>query len=253
MTKELVQQQFGLNAAQYVNSKVHAKGASLARLVALVQPQPDWLVLDVATGAGHTALAFAPYVAEVIATDITPEMLQITAELAAERGVSNLKTESAAAEALPFPAHTFDLLTCRIAPHHFPDIGQFVAEAARVLKPGGVLAVADNVVPEGDVGDYVNMFEKLRDPSHGRCLSLSAWTAAYKAASLTVEHVETLEKTMEFVGWARRMTNDEALVEQLYDLLMNADDEVQQFLQPGEENGKVIFQLQEGVFIGRKI
>ena len=51
--KTLVQQQFGANAAAYATSAVHAKGASLARLVELVKPGADWSVLDIATGAGH--------------------------------------------------------------------------------------------------------------------------------------------------------------------------------------------------------
>ena len=66
---------------------MHAKGESLARLVALVAPQSSWRLLDVATGAGHTALAFAPHVAKVIASDITDQMLAEARKLAAERGV----------------------------------------------------------------------------------------------------------------------------------------------------------------------
>ena len=73
--KSLAQQRFGRAAADYATSEVHAKGASLTRLVELTEPKPHWRVLDVATGAGHTALAFAPHVAKVTATDITEEML----------------------------------------------------------------------------------------------------------------------------------------------------------------------------------
>jgi len=82
MSKTLVQQQFGANAANYLTSAVHAKGASLARLVELVAPQKSWVALDVATGAGHTAAAFAPHVARVVASDLTPEMLVQTQKLA---------------------------------------------------------------------------------------------------------------------------------------------------------------------------
>src|SRR5215471_16664837 len=102
MNKSLVQQQFGLNAADYVTSTVHAKGASLGRLVELVRPQATWTALDVATGAGHTAAAFAPYLASVIASDITEEMLNEAARLAAAKGLANMTTARADAEALPF-------------------------------------------------------------------------------------------------------------------------------------------------------
>lgn len=72
MSKSLVQQQFGTHACTYATSAVHANGGSLARVVELVAPEPNWRALDIATGAGNMALAFAPHVAHVIASDITP-------------------------------------------------------------------------------------------------------------------------------------------------------------------------------------
>jgi ubiquinone/menaquinone biosynthesis C-methylase UbiE len=86
MSKALVQEQFGASAADYAASAVHAKGESLARLVALTKPQAAWRVIDVATGAGHTALAFAPHVGHVVASDITEPMLAQTRKLAAAKG-----------------------------------------------------------------------------------------------------------------------------------------------------------------------
>ncbi len=135
--KQLVQSQFGPNAAKYATSRVHAKGASLARLVELVQPQAEWVALDIATAAGHTAFVFAPHVARVTATDITPEMLEVAAKLAAEKGIDNVDFEPADAEDLPFADASFDLVTCRIAPHHFPHVDRFVAESFRVLSRAG--------------------------------------------------------------------------------------------------------------------
>src|SRR5256885_14416691 len=150
MNKSLVQQQFGAHAAAYATSSVRARGASLGRLVELVRPQPSWQALDVATGAGHTAAAFAPHVARVIASDLTEEMLQEAAKLAKAKGLANMETARADAEALPFEDARFDLVTCRIAPHHFPDIPSFVAEVWRTLKSGGTFALVDNIAPGGE-------------------------------------------------------------------------------------------------------
>jgi SAM-dependent methyltransferase len=116
MNKSLSQSHFGKNAAEYLTSRPHAQGQSLERLVALAKPRPDWHVLDVATGAGHTAYAFAPHVARAWATDITDEMLDLVRGEVAKRKLANLRVAHAKAEALPFEDATFDLVTCRIAP-----------------------------------------------------------------------------------------------------------------------------------------
>ncbi len=146
----LAQQQFGAAAADYATSTVHARGESLARLVELVEPKKRWRVLDVATGAGHTALALAPHVAKVTASDITEAMLAEAKKLASARGLANVKTVPAKAEDLPFPDMSFDLVTCRLAAHHFGDVAAFAAEAYRVLMPNGLLAVVDNISPDRD-------------------------------------------------------------------------------------------------------
>ena len=86
-TKARVQTQFGRAAEAYAVSAVHAKGASLARLVELAEPKPSHRVLDVATAVGHTALAFAPHVAHVLGVDLTPETLAVAQRLAGEPGL----------------------------------------------------------------------------------------------------------------------------------------------------------------------
>ena len=98
-----VQAQFGPNAAKYATSRVHAKGASLARLVELIEPQAEWTVLDVATAAGHTAFVFAPHVAHVLATDVTPEMLAVAFDLAAEKGIPTSPSRQPMPNACPLP------------------------------------------------------------------------------------------------------------------------------------------------------
>jgi ubiquinone/menaquinone biosynthesis C-methylase UbiE len=253
MSKELVQKQFGAHAGAYATSKNHAEGASLKRLVELVQPQADWQVLDVATAAGHTAFAFAPYVAHVTATDITPEMIPVASKLAAEKGITNIILETADAEALPYKDASFKLVTCRIAPHHFPRIDLFVGEAVRVLRPGGILAVVDNVVPDDPaVGEYVNAFEKLRDPSHARELSVAEWLALFEATGLTVLHHEVVPKSMDFTSWVERMAVPAQDIAELRRRLFHAPEKVAEFFQAYESDKGPMFKIDEALILGRK-
>ena len=264
MTKSLVQQQFGAHAAAYATSSVHAKGASLGRLVELVQPQRHWQALDIATGAGHTAAAFAPHVASVIASDITAEMLAEAAKLATAKGLANMETAAADAEALPFEDQRFDLVTCRIAAHHFPDVPLFVREVKRTLKPSGTFALVDNIAPDArstpgfaevelrDAAVTYNAFEKIRDPSHGRCLGLTGWSEIIADAGLDLVHSERLPKDMEFAPWAERMAVDAATVERLRAMLEEGSPALQAFLKPRLDAGQLWFTLDEAILIARR-
>src|SRR5688572_29608912 len=125
-----VQEQFGATAQSYVESPRHRSGPDLVRLVELAECRPDDRALDIATGGGHTALALAPHVAHVVASDLTPKMLEAAEAFIREQGVENVSFEQAAAEALPFDDASFDIVTCRIAPHHFADVRAFCREVA---------------------------------------------------------------------------------------------------------------------------
>jgi ubiquinone/menaquinone biosynthesis C-methylase UbiE len=264
MNKSLVQQQFGAHAAAYATSAVHAKGASLGRLVELVQPKPTWQALDVATGAGHTAAAFAPHVARVIASDLTQEMLQEAAKLAKAKGFANMETARADAEALPFEDARFDLVTCRIAPHHFPDIPTFVAEVWRTLKGGGTFALVDNIAPDAestpgfssaelrDAALTYNAFEKIRDPSHARCLGMAEWSEVLSDTGFEILHKERLPKDMEFQPWGERLGSDATTIARLRSMLTDGSPALQAFLKPRADGAKLWFTLDEAILIARK-
>jgi len=250
MNKTLVQEQFGKTAASYLTSAPHAKGASLERLVELTKPQKTWRALDVATGGGHVAYTFAPHVERMWATDITQEMLDMVKGEAQKRGLANVRTAYAKAEALPFEDATFDLVTCRIAPHHFESIPAFLGETHRVLKPTGLVAVVDNVVPAGSVGDYVNAFERFRDPSHLRAWTLQEWRDALAKAGFKIAHEEQLYKQMEFKSWAAR--HDANMQAFLRAMLAELTPATKDFLEPKGTGPDLTFRLSEGLFIAKR-
>jgi ubiquinone/menaquinone biosynthesis C-methylase UbiE len=262
MSRSLAQQKFGAAAADYAASPVHAAGPSLERLLALVDPQTHWRVLDVATGAGHTALTLAPHVDSVVASDITDEMLAEAEKLSAARGATNVTTAHAEAAALPFADATFDLVTCRLAAHHFTDPAGFVAEALRVLKLGGRFALIDNVSPDPmimpgepaasiDAAEQAyNSYEKLRDPSHARCLSVSEWLALLDRSGFKLASYELLDQDIAFEPWTARMRCCEATIAQLGQMLQ--EEPLRTFLRPREIDGSPAFTLQEAIIIATK-
>lgn len=253
--RRLVRQQFGANAANYATSAVHARGSSLDRLVALVEPGPSWRMLDIATAAGHTAFAFAPSVREVVASDLVGEMLAVAREQAGARGLDNVVFEEADAERLPFDDASFDGVTCRIAPHHFPRPDRFVAEVARVLRPGGRFGLVDNMV-DLDAAAFVNHFEKRRDPSHVWALSLEEWLELIDRAGLAVLAVERSVKRMEFRAWADNMSVSGPLRAELLADLESAPPAAVDYLRPElgrpGDQGAAAFHLTEGIVVAER-
>lgn len=218
----------------YVRSEEHARGGDLESFLRIVKPKKEWLVLDVATGGGHTALTFAPHVQKVIAVDLTPNMLK-TAEkfIRKEEGITNVEFKQADAENLPFEDSLFDLVTCRIAPHHFPNCQKFVNESTRVLKNNGILLVQDHVLPKDKpTAQYVDSFEKLRDPSHNRAFSAREWREIFESSGLTIEHTEQLVKSHDFIKWGKRMNNSDETRQELILMIKTATKTVVEWLQP---------------------
>ncbi len=192
---QLAQIIFAQRAAFYTTSAVHSDRAVLDRLIELAQLQPADSVLDVATGTGHTAFAFAPQVWRITAVDITPEMLTEGEKLKSELGVRNVEFHLADAHALPFGHEAFDIVTCRRAAHHFGNVAQALREMQRVLRPGGRLVLDDRSVPEDDFADAtLNRLDWLHDHSHVRQYRPSEWENMLQSAGFAVEAVEPYTK-----------------------------------------------------------
>ncbi|HEX3270539.1 MAG TPA: methyltransferase domain-containing protein [Ktedonobacterales bacterium] len=204
--KERVRAAFGAAAESYVTSERHRSGDDLTVLVEWAQPNPTDRALDISTGGGHTALAIAPHVHSVAVTDLTPRMLATARTFLTEQGVTNATYVIADAERQPFLDASFDLVTVRIAPHHYADAPRAAREMARVLAPGGRLLFIDNIAPEDPELDRImNDWERRRDPSHVRAYTETEWRSMLAEAGLTVTRAETRRKAYLFAGWVERM------------------------------------------------
>ncbi len=193
--QESARRQFDRQGDRYGKGHLLADIADLERALVPVSPRAGQEALDVATGGGHTGVHLAGLGLAVTVSDISPVMLANTRKLAAERGLS-VETRQHAAESLPYADASFDLVTCRVAAHHFSSPPDFVREAARVLRPGGAFVLIDGTVPDGEseADEWLHQVEKLRDPSHHRFLTPGSWSSLCASAGLRVTSCVVEEK-----------------------------------------------------------
>ncbi|MBV8051957.1 MAG: class I SAM-dependent methyltransferase, partial [Acidobacteriaceae bacterium] len=132
---------YRLLASEKWKSKSGAMGLGVTNaLVDYAEPQTGTKVLDLASGTGEPAITLASRVGpegNVTALDLSSELLEIAAERARQRSLTNISFREADAHQLPFPDTTFDLITSRFGVMFFEDAVGALREAFRVLKPGG--------------------------------------------------------------------------------------------------------------------
>ena len=175
-------------ADAFRESPTHREGPDLDLLVEMCEPAPGVKALDVATGGGHVARRLRDEGCTVVTVDPAPGMQP---------------DEVARAEDLPFEDGSFDVVACRIAPHHFRDIERAVAEMARVAQR--LVVIEDNLF----VDDEVEEAERLRDPTHVRCYSEDEWKRLLTDAGLEVERAERLERRRDVDDWLARVETPE--------------------------------------------
>ena len=185
-------------AQAFRESPTHREGADLDLLVEMCEPEDGVKVLDVATGGGHVARRLREEGCTVVTVDPAPGMQPDVI---------------ARAEHLPFDDGSFDVVTCRIAPHHFEDVRAAVSEMARVAQR--LVVIEDNLFVDAQVEEA----ERLRDPTHVRCYSEDEWKEMLTEAGLEVERVELFERRRDVDDWLARVDTPAADAERVRELL----------------------------------
>jgi SAM-dependent methyltransferase len=178
-------------------------------------------------GGGHVAFRLAGRVGKVVAYDLSAAMLETVAAEAARRGLDNIVTKRGAAEALPCPSGSFDVVATRYSAHHWGAFRDGLAQMRRVLKPGGLALFMDVVSPGAPLPDtWLQTLELLRDPSHVRNASLDEWKSTLASVGFAVDDVVTYRLRLEFGPWIARMKTPDAHVAAIRSLQGRAPAEV---------------------------
>jgi ubiquinone/menaquinone biosynthesis C-methylase UbiE len=253
--KQSIVNQFGNNAHKYVTSTIHAKGKDLPLLVEVVKENCHEQLLDIATGGGHVVHTLAPFFEKVVALDLTEDMLKNAETFIRENGHTNVSFVEGDAHNLPFADETFDTVTCRIAPHHFPDVNQFVKEAYRVVEKSGLFLLIDNVAPElEEYDEFYNIVEKRRDNSHFRAYKKTEWLSMIERAGFRVESMVTFPKTFPFEWWCSMTNLPENEKEALNEYMVSAPEALRSFFRLEVESGRVqSFDAGAMLLVARKV
>jgi ubiquinone/menaquinone biosynthesis C-methylase UbiE len=159
------------------------------------------LAIDLACGPGTYTRPLAARVRHAIGADLTPAMVEKARAEAARDGIANIEFVCADIYALPFANGVAGIVSCGYAFHHLTDPARALAEMARVLQPGGRVAITDITVPEGGDGAFQNQVERVRDPSHTVTQSAASFHTLIRNLGLRVVSEHFHDHWLDFDVW----------------------------------------------------
>jgi len=233
--------QFNRQSDRYGKTHILADTSDVSEALVLIPSRGR--ALDVATGGGHAALCAARMGWTVTVGDISVRMLEGAARLVRDEGFA-VEAVLFPAEDMPFGDGSFDLVTTRVAPHHFSSVPRFVAEVARVLRPGGHFLLIDGSVPDASpqAAEWLHRVEKWRDPSHGRFLSRGSWEDLVRGSGLSIIESGLHPRKQPDLNWyfetAATPTENRILV---LDAIQSASPEVREALMLADDDGKIVW------------
>lgn len=233
-------QQYQDKSSNYLHSTVHAQGNEFAKMRQLIKDYQLAHLLDLGCGGGHVSYQIAEVSQSVTAYDITPAMTELVQQQAHARGLSNITTQIGVAEQLPFAANTFDGIITRYSAHHWQNVPQALSEMHRVLTDAGKVIIVDVLGHSHPVlNNFLQTIETIRDPSHVKDYSLSAWLGFAEMAGFRVEQVDKQTLHLNFDSWVKRMNTPDAAIQTIRSLQQTASDMVKHYYQLAEDGSFV--------------
>jgi len=253
---EVVRESFTTQAQAFSANPWVTDEDRIQRLVAAARLQGSERVLDIATGPGYIAEAFARAAREVVGVDLTEAMLAIGKERTQQRGLTNISFRAADAQQLPFENASFDVVVCRLALHHLQQPLNVLREMARVCRVNGKVVVEDIYASEHPArAAYQDRWEILRDPSHVRALPLSELLQLFRDASLETDAVTTADDlTPEVERWLATTRTPPERADEIRHLLQEDLLHDLSGTRPFQDaTGKLFFHARTAILTGRKV
>jgi ubiquinone/menaquinone biosynthesis C-methylase UbiE len=214
-----VKEEFKKQAETLSAAPAFTDSAVLERIHTAVGPTGGMKLLDLGCGPGIVTASLAPAVREVVAYDLTPEMLEKARQRCEKAGLKNVRFELGRAEELPFEKESFDCVVTRLTVHHFTDPRKVMKEVVRVTRRNGRVVVAD-FLSSGNEADAAlhNALETLRDPTHVRSLSADELRELLRESGLRIISRTTWERQRDFDEWVG-ITNAPERAKPLYTVM----------------------------------
>ncbi len=200
------------------------------------------------------SVSLAKCVSELVAVDMTPQMLTQTSILASQRGLANVVRCLADAQSLPLRSEVFDIVSCRSVLHHVPDVGRAILEMGRILRKGGKLLISDMIgLEDTAASDYVDIIERLRDPSHMKCHNIEEYLRFFEAAGCKITKMNvTSRRSYNLKEWTERSGTPRDRVEKILGMLEDVPKDVSEHLEIEHSDGVYSFNAKSGQFLGIK-
>lgn len=253
---DVIRESFTKQAAAFAANPWVTDEQRIGRLVAAARLAGTERVLDIATGPGYIAEAFARVAHDVVGVDLTDAMLAIAKERTAARGVENVSFRAADAQNLPFENGSFNVAVCRLTLHHLQKPLLVLREMARVCRAGGTVLVEDIYASEfPERAAYQDRWEILRDPSHVRTLPISELLELFRDAGLETGFVSTSEDlTPEVERWIATTKATPERAREIRRLLEEDREHDRSGTRPFQDaTGRLYFHARTAILAGQKV
>ncbi|HEV2386692.1 MAG TPA: methyltransferase domain-containing protein [Candidatus Acidoferrales bacterium] len=198
-----VRERFTRSADAFLRLAVPHRAGEAETIARLAAPLPGEIALDLACGPGTFTLALARQARLVVGVDLTPAFLERARQVAADQGAANVVLVCADAAALPCSDDSIDVAVSGYSLHHMARPFDALGELARVVRPGGRLALVDLIVPDGADAEANDRIERCRDSSHTHTLFLDQLRRMVEDAGFRIRSTESIERPRRFADWLR--------------------------------------------------